>query len=466
MNYKKKIIIAISIGFLSAIIAIICIILVRKNMKLPEGSKFLNQDLSEMNHDEVKKTVDEKINSVFSTKTIKLEIAGKIYSMPAKNIDTHFNSNEVFDVAKKGEKDEIPEVKLDRKKLKKFINELAKKTEKPPSKYSYKIEGDKLIVKAGTCGKILDVEDTITKIEENLKQLNFKAIKVKTNDIESNITKINLEKIKNLVDKSVRNADCKIVDGNRNYTNETIGIELDLGTANKIVSDKTKGEYTVPLKVTHPTTTRQQLDNQLKNPNTPYQLASFTTTFKTNPNDPYSRNRAINVQRMADAINKTVLIKGERFSFAEKERHSQANLMAIVYTNGKKDYGPGGGICQVTSTLHNAALLANMNITQVKCHSRRVSYVAPGLDATYSRGGTNYCFVNSEYNFIKIIAYADDKSVTVRIMGSEKNPYKVQLNSSITSQTKDKMTAIGRQTVFLNEKPIKQRDFHGTYCLS
>ena len=71
MNYKKKIIIAISIGFLSAIIAIICIILVRKNMKLPEGSKFLNQDLSEMNHDEVKKTVDEKINSVFSTKTIK-----------------------------------------------------------------------------------------------------------------------------------------------------------------------------------------------------------------------------------------------------------------------------------------------------------------------------------------------------------------------------------------------------------
>ena len=464
MKYKK-IIIAISSGSLAAIIVIIGILIIRKNEKLPENSKFLNNDMSGMDNDEVKEVVDRKVNSIFETKKIELDINGKIYSMSASAINTHFDSNDVFKVAKKTEKNEIPEPKYDKSKLEKFLAELAEKTRILPKKYSFKVVNNELIVAAGNCGKEIDVPSTIEKIDEQIKQLQFKKIKAKIKDIPNEETKINLEQIKSKIETKVKEPNFKLVKGKRIYEDEVIGIELDLEKAKQIVKDPANGEYRIPLKVIAPKTTKAQLIESHRHPSVPHTLASFTTTFKTNPNDQYSVNRARNIAIAASAINGIILLPGEEFYFGETAGKAIGYLPATTYINGKKGIGNGGGMCQVSSTLFNAALKANMDITQRVSHSRPVYYVKPGLDATYDGAGTDFRFKNSLKNPILIEAATNDSSVTVAIKGIKlpEEDFKVDINSHVTSDSKELRTAVADVTTTLNGKVVKQRQYNSRY---
>ena len=94
----------------------------------------------------------------------------------------------------------------------------------------------------------------------------------------------------------------------------------------------------------------------------------------------------------------------------------------------------GGGVCQVSSTLYNAVLLANLEIVKRSNHSFKTSYVPEGRDATVSWGSIDFQFKNSRTYPIKISAKAKNGVVDIRIMGiKEKEEFEVRVQTKIIS---------------------------------
>ncbi|MBD2847742.1 VanW family protein [Paenibacillus sp. IB182496] len=135
-----------------------------------------------------------------------------------------------------------------------------------------------------------------------------------------------------------------------------------------------------------------------------------------------NRNRSHNIALAAQAINNTVVFPGEQFSFnaVVGERTLQKGyLRAPVIVRGELAEDVGGGICQVSSTLYNAADRAGMEIVNRYSHSRRVPYVRPGRDATVSWGGPDFVFRNAYNQPVLIRAAAYGGSMYVSLYSSE-----------------------------------------------
>lgn len=147
-------------------------------------------------------------------------------------------------------------------------------------------------------------------------------------------------------------------------------------------------------------------------------LGSFTTSYRTS-----GAARSANVSNGADLINGVTLYPGEEFSTYENvSPFSQANgyYMAGSYMNGKVVDSLGGGICQVSTTLYNAVLNAELDVTERHNHSMIVGYVDPSADAAIAESaGKDFKFVNNTEYPIYIEGYTKDKHVTFNIYGKE-----------------------------------------------
>lgn len=143
-------------------------------------------------------------------------------------------------------------------------------------------------------------------------------------------------------------------------------------------------------------------------------LSRFTTYF-----DGANAPRSHNIRLACEKINGTRVSAGKEFSFNEtvgprtKER---GFADAAVILEGKFVSGTGGGVCQVSTTLYNAALLAGMGVTEARAHSLQVGYVSPSLDAMVS-SGSDMRFVNLTSAPAVVYMYADENSVTAEIYG-------------------------------------------------
>lgn len=147
-------------------------------------------------------------------------------------------------------------------------------------------------------------------------------------------------------------------------------------------------------------------------------LGSFTTSYRTS-----GPARSANVSNGADLINGITLYPGEEFSTYENvSPFSQANgyYMAGSYMNGKVVDSLGGGICQVSTTLYNAVLKAELEVTERHNHSMIVGYVDPSADAAIAESaGKDFKFINNTEYPIYIEGYTKDKNVTFNIYGKE-----------------------------------------------
>lgn len=148
-------------------------------------------------------------------------------------------------------------------------------------------------------------------------------------------------------------------------------------------------------------------------------LGSFTTSYKTS-----GSSRSANVANGCNLINGITLYPGEEFSAYEAVApFSVANgyYMAGSYMNGKVVDSLGGGICQVSTTLYNAVLNAELEVTERHNHSMIVSYVDPSADAAIAESsGKDFKFVNNTEYPIYIEGYTtSDKKITFNIYGKE-----------------------------------------------
>ena len=147
-------------------------------------------------------------------------------------------------------------------------------------------------------------------------------------------------------------------------------------------------------------------------------LGTFTTSFSTSGPD-----RSANVSNGCKLINGTTLYPGEVFSTYEKvSPFSEENgyHMAGSYLNGQVVDSLGGGICQVSTTLYNAVLKAELQVEERHNHSMIVSYVDPSMDAAIAESsGKDFRFSNSTDYPVYIEGIINGKSITFTVYGVE-----------------------------------------------
>lgn len=164
--------------------------------------------------------------------------------------------------------------------------------------------------------------------------------------------------------------------------------------------------------------------------------------------DNRNRNHNINLASQQISIR---LLPGEYFKWSEvigPASKEQGYLLGNVIVGNEmvKDYG--GGVCQVSSTLYNAALEADMEIIERHTHGLPVTYVPPGRDATVSYGYLDFIFKNSKPYEVQISGFTGNGFVEVSI-------YNVDdiIKKEIT--VKKEITTKKQNTVRVNRQPIK-----------
>lgn len=125
-------------------------------------------------------------------------------------------------------------------------------------------------------------------------------------------------------------------------------------------------------------------------------------------------NRVNNIDISITAIDKKILNPGEQFSFNEivgQRTESKGYEKAPIIVGKHKEMATGGGVCQLSTTLFNAADSAGLNITERHVHSKSIGYVPNGKDATISYGSKDLKFTNNRQFQIMIRAEEQDGEV-------------------------------------------------------
>lgn len=158
--------------------------------------------------------------------------------------------------------------------------------------------------------------------------------------------------------------------------------------------------------------------------------------FKTPYAGDEGSNRNINLALACAAINDTVLLPGEEFSYnnALGERTTAAGYKpAGSYVNGLTVDTIGGGICQVSSTLYYCTLLADLKIIERWPHGFISNYTDPGMDASVTWPNADLHFANNTGYPLRIEAHLEDGNVIVKLMGTDKKDYYVEMHYEIVS---------------------------------
>lgn len=147
-------------------------------------------------------------------------------------------------------------------------------------------------------------------------------------------------------------------------------------------------------------------------------IGTYTTTTTSN------KDRNENIRIAADAINGIIIQPGGEFSFnltTGNRTTEKGYRPAGAYQNGVLVEEPGGGVCQVSSTLYNAVVFSGLKTTERHAHSYEPSYVTPGEDAMVSydgHSGPDMKFVNNSNTAVGIKTSFSDRKLTVSVYGN------------------------------------------------
>ena len=300
-----------------------------------------------------------------------------------------------------------------------FGDEILKKkiTIKTPSN-NYSITFDKLNAKYNTA-------ETVKKAFEYGKDLNilsrYKAIKTpnkKELKLEFTCDKKPVTELINKIEKDVNknpvNATITKVGGSSfEVSSDKKGAALEKDKLIKDVDKLINGEVGTDINIEAPIkeVTAKITKDKLSTINA--KISSSTTSFSSS-----SSNRCYNIELASKAINGTVLLPGDTFSFngvVGERTVSKGYKEAGVIIGNKVDSGIGGGICQVSTTLYNAILRSNIKSVERTHHSLPSSYVDLGMDATVDYGNLDYKFKNTLEYPIYIEAVTVNKTITFNV---------------------------------------------------
>lgn len=220
--------------------------------------------------------------------------------------------------------------------------------------------------------------------------------------------------------KEAKDASIKKENGQFVITPSQTGIAVDLAATEAALSQALGGQDTGAVRVeatvavTEPKIHTEDLST-IKDV-----LGTFSTDFSSS-----SQSRATNLAVGSGKINGHVLMPGETLSGYEcMHPFTTANgyRSATAYENGRTVDSIGGGVCQISTTLYNAALFAELDIVQRQNHSMTVSYVKPSMDAAIAGTYKDLKIRNPYDTPIYVEGYTSGKTLTFTIYGKETRP--------------------------------------------
>lgn len=319
---------------------------------------------------------------------------------------------------------------------------------------SYYREDNNLIVTKGKEGIKIDTDTLLTKIKERLADKKITDEYVEIPVIQKSPEPIDLDKIHNEIYKEAK--DAYYTKDPFTVFEEVEGVDFNVEEAKKMLAAEDKQEYTIPLTITKPKITINDIGSEAF----PDKLSSFTTRY-----DPGAKDRNTNLQLACQKLNNKVILAGETFSYNKTlgERTIAAGYKnAKVYENGQVVDGIGGGICQISSTLYNAVLLANLEITERRNHQFVTSYLPAGRDATVVYGMTDFKFKNTRKYPVKIKASVSGGVASIGIYGiKEENEYTFSFETRTISTIPTSTRYIEDPTLPVGTEKIKQKGANG-----
>lgn len=284
-----------------------------------------------------------------------------------------------------------------------------------------------LILNTGTPGRFLDVEKLYNSILDAYSLHSFQ-VTAEVTDSEELPETIDLEAI--FQEYCSDPVDAVMDMETFEVTGETYGYTFDLDKAQSLLLEAEEGAVIgIPMEYVYPEVLSADLEGMLFRD----VLGSYETKHTSDA------NRNTNLRLACEAINGYTLNPGEIFSYNDVlgKRTAEAGYKeAGAYVDGETVAELGGGICQVSSTLYYAVLLADLDVTSRTAHSYVSSYITMGMDATVSWGGPEFKFKNNTDYPIQIAAEISDGYVRIQILGTDEKEYYVKMEYEILETRK------------------------------
>lgn len=189
-------------------------------------------------------------------------------------------------------------------------------------------------------------------------------------------------------------------------------------------------------------------------------ISGFSTAFKLS-----DANRTGNIKIAARALNGTIVLPGEVFSMNKTlgpRVASKGYMEAPVIINGTLTPGLAGGICQVSSTLYNSALLGNFEIVERRPHGLKVGYVDAGRDATISGDAIDFKFKNTTSYPVYIQTGVNGATISVSIYGAKEGSSRsVKIVSEVYERIPAKPQYIDDPTLEIGKKVVEAKPIDG-----
>ena len=283
---------------------------------------------------------------------------------------------------------------------------------------------------------------------------------------------VDKDTVMKLVDAIAKETDVKAVDstfavdGNRvNISREKVGKALDkTALCDKIIEEVKKlAKGTAKTSVieavisdVEPKRHYEDFDGNIK------LIASYNTYSTNTENGNHNMNLAL------QSCDGSVIEPGEVWSFNECTGDSNLTslgyLPATVIVNGKFEQGVGGGLCQASSTIYNAALLANMVIEERYCHQFQSSYVPAGRDATIDYPYLDLKLSNPTEYPMYMQCYMEGTELTVNIYGWDDPSFDtIEIESSVYGATEEGYRASATRVYYLDGEEVGREELHSSW---
>lgn len=433
-----------------------------KSQTIAHGISIKGIDISGLTKEEATQKISTYISSSIPQE-IKLKHNDFETSLSTEQLSIYFNTDEAVEIAyqigKNGNvfennfiilkslfsKTNIdPGFSIDEEQLKNSLQDISSKLPDKVIESSCYIDGNNLIITKGHSGNVIKIEESAEYIRSNINSLNIKDTQLELITEEQSPNQIDLNAIYNEIHKEPINAYYTQNPYRVIPSENGLDFGISLEEAKQLLQEK-KDEYTIPLKVLYPNVTTNMIGTEAF----PDLLSNFSTKYSAR-----NRNRTTNLILAANKINGTVLMPGETFSYNKTvgARTIAAGYKeAPIYVSGRVEDGLGGGICQITTTLYNAVLYANLEVTERSNHQFVPSYAGASRDATVVYGAIDFKFKNNREYPIKITCSVSNGIANFKIFGLKlENDYEVQITSRITGTTSNAIYSEAYKTLKKN----------------
>lgn len=443
------------------------------NTTFVSGISILGIDVSGLSKDDAKQKVTDDVSNRLSTDVI-FKHNDETYTLLPSSVGGSFDIDKVIDdaysVGRNGNifqnnfailnaminsKNFIPDFSFNSDSFDNSISQMNSNFADGIVEPSYDISGNNLIIKSGKNGNIVDSDKIKSLFVDKLTVVPYNTDSIEVPVFSKEANKIDIAAIHSEIYKEAQDASYTTNPYAVYPSSNGLDFNISIDEAKALITGD-KDSYTIPLKTLYPNVKTSDIGIEAF----PDLLSSYSTSFASS-----SSNRATNVSLATNKINGKVLMPGEVFSFngTVGKRTPQAGFkVAGVYMNGQVATDYGGGICQVSSTLYNAVLRANLEIVDRSNHMFEVGYVPIGTDATVSWGAPDFKFKNSRSYPIKIVTSSSNRKCVVKFYGlKESEEYDIEIVSYRTGSVPYRTTYTTDSSLAAGQQKVIQRGSNG-----